>query len=403
MAPDAPVLHDKGGEARGNIYVEIHGEVGSVAAGFAEADAVHERTYSTLARPARAPGDARLDRLARRRRPHPRPHQLAGAVHRQAEALPTCSACTRATVHVFTERVGGGFGGKQEMLSEDLCVLAALKTGRPVKWEFTREEQFIGATTRHPMTTRVKLGAKRDGTLTAIQIHVVSNTGAYGGHAGETLAAALGSPITAYRCAEQEGGRLRGLHQHGAGRRLPRLRRVADRRSPSSARSTSWRSSLGMDPFAMRRKNMIRPDRLDRVGLAGPVRRRVRQLRARPVPRPRRGGARERPRRRQARRATNGSEGTGIALAMLDCGPPTEHRSGAQMALLPDGTLPPRRRLDRDGQRLGHRRTGRSPPRFSAARAGRHRHRQRRHRPDALRHRHVRQHRHRRRRAGGRR
>ena len=53
-------------------------------------------------------------------------------------------------VHVFTERVGGGFGGKQEMISEDLCVFATLKTGRPVKWEFTREEQFIGATTRHP-------------------------------------------------------------------------------------------------------------------------------------------------------------------------------------------------------------------------------------------------------------
>ena len=57
-------------------------------------------------------------------------------------------------MHVFTERVGGGFGGKQEMLTEDLCVLAVLKTGRPVKWEFTREEQFIGATTRHPMKTR---------------------------------------------------------------------------------------------------------------------------------------------------------------------------------------------------------------------------------------------------------
>ena len=41
-------------------------------------------------------------------------------------------------------------------------LLATLKTGRPVKWEFTREEQFIGATTRHQMTTRVKLGAKRD-------------------------------------------------------------------------------------------------------------------------------------------------------------------------------------------------------------------------------------------------
>jgi putative selenate reductase molybdopterin-binding subunit len=47
MEPEAPILHNRGGEAKGNIYVEIHGEVGSVAAGFKEADAVHEMTYST--------------------------------------------------------------------------------------------------------------------------------------------------------------------------------------------------------------------------------------------------------------------------------------------------------------------------------------------------------------------
>ena len=44
---------------------------------------------------------------------------------------------------MFCERVGGGFGGKQEMLVEDILALAALKTGRPVKLELTREEQFI--------------------------------------------------------------------------------------------------------------------------------------------------------------------------------------------------------------------------------------------------------------------
>jgi CO/xanthine dehydrogenase Mo-binding subunit len=93
-------------------------------------------------------------------------------------------------LHAFTERIGGGFGGKQEMISEDLCLLGTLVTGRPVMWEFTRQEEFIGATTRHPMTTKVKLGAKKDGTLTALEVRVVSNTGAYGGHAGETLAAA---------------------------------------------------------------------------------------------------------------------------------------------------------------------------------------------------------------------
>ena len=114
------------------------------------------------------------------------------------------------------------------MLTEDLCVLATLKTGRPVKWEFTREEQFIGATTRHPMTMRVKLGAKRDGTLTAIQIRVVSNTGAYGGHGGETLAAALGSPMTAYRCPNKKADGYAVYTNIGPGGRLPRLRRLAD-------------------------------------------------------------------------------------------------------------------------------------------------------------------------------
>ena len=157
----------------------------------------------------------------------------------------TCSGLRPRNIHVFTERVGGGFGGKQEMLSEDLCVLATLKIGRPVKWEFTREEQFIGATTRHQMTTRVKLGAKRDGTLTAIEIHVVSNTGAYGGHGGETLGGGARQSDRGLSLRQQEGRRLRGLYQHGAGGRLSRLRRVADDLRDRIARWTSWRSCSG--------------------------------------------------------------------------------------------------------------------------------------------------------------
>jgi CO/xanthine dehydrogenase Mo-binding subunit len=161
-------------------------------------------------------------------------------------------------VHVFTERVGGGFGGKQEMISEDLCVLATLETGRPVKWEFTREEQFIGATTRHPMTTHVKIGARQDGTLTAIQIHVVSNTGAYGGHAGETLAAALGSPMTAYRCENKKADGYAvytnivpagGFRGYGASQTTFAIECAID----------DLARRLGMDAGALRRKNMVRP------------------------------------------------------------------------------------------------------------------------------------------------
>ncbi len=334
MAPDAPILHDKGGAEKGNIYVDIHGEVGSVKEGFAAADAVHEMTYSTSrvqhvhlethGSIAWRGDDGRL---------HVRTSSQGPFIARQK--LCHIFGLRARDLHVFTERVGGGFGGKQEMLSEDLCLLATMKLGRPVKWEFTREEQFIGASTRHQMTTKVKLGAKRDGTLTAIDVHVVSNTGAYGGHGSETLGAALGSPLAAYRCANKKavgyavytnmvpGGGFRG---YGASQSTFAIECAID----------DLARLLGIDPFEIRRKNMVRPDDwiesvwkdpsdvgfgsygldqcLDLVekGLAS-------------------GGGTPKP------AGDEWAEGTGIALAMMDCGPPTEHRSGAQMALLPDG------------------------------------------------------------------
>ena len=351
-----------------------------------------------LARPARAsrrrtarsPGAATTARFmsapARRRRSS------------RSRSSATSSACVPRDLHVFTERVGGGFGGKQEMISEDLCVLATLKTGRPVKWEFTREEQFIGATTRHQMTTRVKLGAKRDGTLTAIEMHVVSNTGAYGGHASETLGASLGSPLTAYRCANKKavgyavytnmvpGGGFRG---YGSSQTTFAIECAIDELA----------RLLGMDPFAIRRKNMVRPNDWIEVGLEGPVRRRASAATGSTSAstwsrrRWRSGGGDPKP------AGDDWAEGTGIALAMLDCGPPTEHRSGAQMTLLPDGSyhLAVGSTEMGNGSVTSHQQIAAS---VLGARAGQRRHHQRRHRSDALRHRHLREHRHRRRRPG---
>src|SRR6266516_69133 len=258
MEPDAPVLHQKGGEAKGNIYVDIHGEVGSVEQGFKEADAVHEMTYSTSrVQHVHLETHGSIAWKDDHGRLHVRTSSQAPFIAQQK--LCHIFGLRARDLHSFTERVGGGFGGKQEMISEDLCLLATLKIGRPVKWEFTREEQFIGATTRHQMTTHVKLGAKQDGTLTAIEIHVVSNTGAYGGHAGETLAAALGGPLTAYRCANKKadgyavytnmvpGGGFRG---YGSSQTTFAIECAIDEIA----------QRVGMDPFAIRRKNMVRPD-----------------------------------------------------------------------------------------------------------------------------------------------
>jgi len=334
MEPGAPLLHDKGQAAQGNIYVDIHGEVGSVADGFAAAHAIHEKTYSTSrVQHVHLETHGSIAWTSEDGRLHVRTSSQAPFITHQK--ICHIFGLRPAQVHVFTERVGGGFGGKQEMLSEDLCVLATLKTGRPVKWEFTREEQFIAASTRHQMTTHVKLGATRDGILTALQVKVVSNTGAYGGHGGETLGASLGSPLAAYRCTNKKadgyavytnmvpGGGFRG---YGASQTTFAIECAIDELG----------EQLGLDPFEIRRRNMVGPkDWIQSVwndvsdiefgsyGLDQCLDRVEATLATEGgLPKP------------------DGDEwvaGVGIALAMLDCGPPTEHRSGATMSLLPDG------------------------------------------------------------------
>jgi CO/xanthine dehydrogenase Mo-binding subunit len=335
MEPGAPLLHDKDVVTQnGNLFCTLQGEIGDIARGFREADAVHEHTYST----------SRVQHVHLETHGSIAWRDDAGRVHvrtsSQAPFIVQQKLChlfalPARAVHVFTERVGGGFGGKQEMITEDLCVLATLATGRPVKWEYTRQEQFTAATTRHQMTTRVKLGATRDGTLTAIEVRVVSNTGAYGGHAGETLAASLSGPLTAYRCANKKadgyavytnlvpGGGFRG---YGSSQTTFAIECAIDELA----------LKLDLDKFAIRRKNMIRPgDWIESVwsdpsdvdfgsyGLDQCMDKVEAALASG------RGAA------KPAGEAW--LEGTGIALAMLECGPPTEHRSGAEMRLSPDG------------------------------------------------------------------
>ncbi|MBL6076810.1 molybdopterin-dependent oxidoreductase [Belnapia sp. T18] len=334
MQPGAPLLHRKGGEGSGNIYADISGEVGSIADGFAEADILHERTYSTSrVQHAHLETHGSIAWRDAEGRIHVRTSTQAPFITQQK--LVHLFGLRARDVHVFTGRVGGGFGGKQEMITEDLVVLAVLKTGRPVKLEFTRPDQFDAATTRHQMTTRVKLGARRDGRLTAIEIRVVSNTGAYGGHASETLAAALASPMSLYRCANKKADGFAvytnivpagGFRGYGASQSTFAIECAMDELS----------QMLGIDPFALRRLNMIGPkDWIESVwkdvsdvgfGSYGLdqcldlVERRLADGSGLPAP-----------------EGEEWAVGAGFAMAMLECGPPTEHRSGAEMALLPDG------------------------------------------------------------------
>ncbi|MFN8402563.1 MAG: molybdopterin cofactor-binding domain-containing protein [Anaerolineales bacterium] len=86
-------------------------------------------------------------------------------------------------IRVVKPRIGGGFGGKQEVLMEDVPAHLTIATKRPVIYEYTREEEFVAARSRHPMRVKMKTGVKRDGTITANAMYALSDTGAYGCHA----------------------------------------------------------------------------------------------------------------------------------------------------------------------------------------------------------------------------
>lgn len=103
-------------------------------------------------------------------------------------------------IRVIKPRIGGGFGTKQEMLLEDVVVALTLKTGRPVKLEYSRKEEFVSSRTRHPMTVKLRAGVKKDGTITAIDMYALSNTGAYGSHALTVLSNTGSKTLPLYKC-----------------------------------------------------------------------------------------------------------------------------------------------------------------------------------------------------------
>jgi len=246
-----PFAHDKDH----NVLLELHGEIGDFDAGLAEADVIHEATYcSPRVQHAHLEThgsiawmeDGRLNVRTASQSPSIAKLKLAYLFDLRPDQL-----------RVFCTRVGGGFGGKQELISEDLPALATLDTGRPVSWEFTREEEFTTASPRHPMKVTVTLGAKADGTLTAFGYRNVSNTGAYGNHGGETLFAA-GAAIALYRCPNKKfdawsvytntvpSGALRGYGMTQPGFAVE-----------SAIHELAVK--LGLDPAELRRRNVVRP------------------------------------------------------------------------------------------------------------------------------------------------
>lgn len=181
LKPDAPKIHPEGNlvpMAPGRPYTYSR-QVGDIEKGFAEADLILERTYTTHMQ-SHCPMETRTciadwdssDKVTlwdSTQKPFEINVELANAL-----GLPL------SKVRVITLYVGGAFGSKETLLkAHGIASLLSKKSGRPVKIEFSREEQAVSGTRRHSWTFYLKIGAKKDGALTAYYNKAFLNAGPY--------------------------------------------------------------------------------------------------------------------------------------------------------------------------------------------------------------------------------
>jgi putative selenate reductase molybdopterin-binding subunit len=103
-------------------------------------------------------------------------------------------------IRIIKPNIGGGFGAKQEMLIEDIVGHLTMKTGRPVRLELTREEEFVSSRTRHPQTITYTTGIDAKARLVAQRMEIIGNTGPYGTH-GLTVQMVSGlRGLSSYNC-----------------------------------------------------------------------------------------------------------------------------------------------------------------------------------------------------------
>ncbi|NQV54297.1 MAG: xanthine dehydrogenase family protein [Rhodospirillales bacterium] len=174
MKDGAPKVHDPDS----NIYATKVIKKGDVEKGFKEADHIFEDTFTTQmvehvpmephATIADWDGNERLTLWS----------SLGRITLGRADIARTLDLPFNR-IRIIATIVGGNFGGKNEITQEPILGLLSKKTGRPVKGIFTREDEFISSTTRHPFVMEYKTGINSDGRIVARKVRLVCDGGAY--------------------------------------------------------------------------------------------------------------------------------------------------------------------------------------------------------------------------------
>jgi len=268
---DAPRLHEKG-----NLLKHIKVRKGDIAQGFAEADVILEHTFNTplmdhaflepecsIAVPVKTDVTVtsevtvtsdRMEIYVGSQIPYADREQVARALEWPEER-----------VRVVGQWMGGGFGGKEDIAGQIHAALLANVSGRPVKLLFDRRESLLVHPKRHATQIRVKVGAKNDGRLTAIETELYGDTGAYaslGEHvmtratthsAGPYEAAHVRADCYAMYTNNPPAGAFRGFG-------VPQSAFAVEGMMDMLA------AELGLDPLALRRLNALRPGSITNTG-----------------------------------------------------------------------------------------------------------------------------------------
>ncbi len=251
--PPCPV----GGDNRRNLVASDTEGSGDVDAVMADCDVVLERTYHT-----RAFNQAMMEtfRTYTELDRYGRLHVISSTqiVFHTRRILSNALGIPKSRIRVEKPRIGGGFGAKQTAVCEVYPAFVTLKTGRPAKLIYTREESQIAGSPRHEMEIRVRIGASSTGKIRALDLYTLSNTGAYGEHGPTTVGLSGHKSIPLYTGSleafrfgydvvytnHQSAGAYRG---YGATQGIFAVESIV----------SELAEKLGMDPTVIRDMNMV--------------------------------------------------------------------------------------------------------------------------------------------------
>jgi xanthine dehydrogenase molybdenum-binding subunit len=255
---DGPLVHEEW--KTGNLLEHIKVRQGDVEKGFAEADVVVEREYHTptydhmflepecsIGVPAGYDADhAKLTVYVGSQIPYADREQIAAALDLPPEQ-----------VRVIGTLIGGAFGGKEDIMGQIHAALLAQITGRPVKILYSRSESMLAHPKRHATVIRIRTGAKRDGTLVAVEAELLGDAGAYASLSTKVLQRATTHASGPYQVPHVKidcyamytnnppAGAFRGFGVTQATFAIEQNMDILAR-------------ELGMDSFVLRRKNALR-------------------------------------------------------------------------------------------------------------------------------------------------